>query len=54
MFDRGRLLAKILRSALSLIPGEAEDRILRGPLQGKKWIKGAGPNVYWAGSYEAN
>jgi FkbM family methyltransferase len=48
----GTLLAKILRFPLSLIPPEAEVRILRGPLRGKKWIAGAGPNAYWAGTYE--
>jgi len=46
------LLGKILRFPLSLIPPEAEVRILRGPLRGKKWIKGAGPNAYWVGTYE--
>jgi len=25
---------------------------LRGPLHGKKWIKGAGPNACWVGTYE--
>ena len=46
------MLGKILRFPLSLIPPEAEVRILRGPLRGKKWIKGAGPNAYWVGTYE--
>src|SRR5216684_4308319 len=45
-------LAKILRLPLSLIPREAEVRILRGPLRGMKWIKGSGPNAYWFGTYE--
>jgi FkbM family methyltransferase len=48
----GTLLAKILRLPLSLIPPETEVRILRGPLRGKKWIVGAGPNAYWVGTYE--
>jgi len=48
----GTLLAKILRLPLSLIPPETEVRILRGPLRGKKWIAGAGPNACWAGTYE--
>src|SRR5712664_3941316 len=48
----GTLLAKILRLPLSLIPPETEVRILRGPLRGKKWIAGAGPNAYWVGTYE--
>ena len=46
------LLGKIWRWPLSLVPAESEVRILRGPLRGKKWIKGAGPNAYWVGTYE--
>jgi FkbM family methyltransferase len=46
------LLGKILRLPLSLIPPETEVRILRGPLRLKKWIKGAGPNACWVGTYE--
>lgn len=46
------LVARILRLPLSLIPPEAEVRILAGPLRGKKWIKGAGPNACWVGTYE--
>jgi FkbM family methyltransferase len=52
MLSPRTLLAKILRLPLSLIPPDAEVRILRGPLRGKKWIKGAGPNAYWVGTYE--
>jgi FkbM family methyltransferase len=52
MLPSGTLLGKILRLPLSLIPSEAEVRILRGPLRGKKWIKGSGPNAYWFGTYE--
>ena len=46
------LLARILRLPLSLIPSEAQVRILRGPLRGIKWIKGSGPNAFWFGTYE--
>ena len=46
------LLGKVLRLPLSLIPREAEVRVLRGPLRGMKWIKGSGPNAYWFGTYE--
>ncbi len=46
--------SKILRLPLSLIPPETELRILRGPLRGKKWLKGAGPNAQWVGSYEVD
>jgi FkbM family methyltransferase len=52
MSSSGGLLAKILRLPLSLIPREAQVRILRGPLRGMKWIKGSGPNAYWFGTYE--
>lgn len=45
-------LGKFLRKTLDLIPNGSEVRILRGPLRGKKWIKGAGVNSYWLGSYE--
>jgi len=48
------LLSKILRWPLSLIPSETEVRVLRGPLRGMKWVKGAGPNAYWVGSYEVS
>jgi FkbM family methyltransferase len=46
------LLAKFLRLPLSLIPPETEVRVLSGPSRGKKWIKGAGPNSHWVGTYE--
>src|SRR6202011_1470817 len=52
MSPSGALLAKILRLPLSLIPRETQVRVLRGPLRGMKWIKGAGPNAYWFGTYE--
>ena len=52
MSSSGELLAKILRLPLSLIPREAEVRVLRGPLRGMKWIKGSGPNSYWFGTHE--
>jgi len=52
MLSPRTLLAKILWLPLSLIPPEAEVRILRGQLRGKKWIKGAGTNAYWVGTYE--
>ena len=48
------MLARILRLPLSLIPREAEVRILRGPLRGMRWVKGAGPNACWFGTYEAS
>jgi FkbM family methyltransferase len=52
MRSSGALLAKILRLPLSLVPRDAQVRVLRGPLRGVKWIKGSGPNAYWFGTYE--
>lgn len=49
-----RLFASILRYPLSLVPRDAEVRILRGPLRGKKWIVGAGTNACWFGTYEVS
>jgi len=46
------LLSKMLRWPFFLIPSDTEVRILRGPLRGKKWVKGSGPNAYWVGTYE--
>lgn len=51
MKPSGTWCARILRWLLRLIPAAAEVRILRGPLRGMKWIKGAGPNA-WVGTYE--
>jgi hypothetical protein len=46
------LFPDILRWICSLIPSETEFRTLRGPIRGMKWVKGAGPNAYWIGTYE--
>jgi FkbM family methyltransferase len=46
------IFSKILRWPLSLIPPDTKVRILRGPIRGMKWVKGAGPNAYWTGTYE--
>jgi FkbM family methyltransferase len=45
-------LTDVFRWPLKLIPSNAQMRVLRGPLRGMKWIKGAGPNAYWVGTYE--
>ena len=52
MVSTQTLVSKILRWPCSLIPSGTEVRVLRGPLRGKKWIKGSGPNAYWLGTYE--
>jgi FkbM family methyltransferase len=54
MLSGQTLLGKILRLPLFLIPSEAEVRILRGPLRGKKWIVGAANHACWAGTYEVD
>jgi FkbM family methyltransferase len=54
MSSSGALLAKIVRLPLSLIPRDAEVRVLRGPLRGMRWIKGSGPNACWFGTYEVS
>ena len=46
------MFSKIFRSLFSLIPPDTKVRILRGPIRGMKWVKGAGPNAYWFGTYE--
>src|ERR1700730_15902395 len=48
------LLGRILRAPLALLPREAETRILRGPLRGKKWIVGASSHACWTGTYEVD
>ena len=47
------MISRIVRAPLSLIPQETKVIIFRGPVRGKRWIKGAGPNTYWLGRYEA-
>ena len=47
-----KLIRALGRFPLSLVPRDAEVRILRGPLRGKKWIVGAGTNACWLGTYE--
>jgi FkbM family methyltransferase len=52
MISSNTLLARILRLPFALIPHEAEVRILSGPLRGRKWVRGAGPDACWVGTYE--
>lgn len=48
------LPGKFFRGVFGFIPNFLTLRIIQGPLKGKKWIKGAGVNGYWLGSYELN
>lgn len=42
----------ILRGILKFLPASLHVPILQGYLCGKKWIRGAGVNGYWLGTYE--
>lgn len=46
------MLGRALRSLLVFIPASTVLRIQQGPLRGKRWVKGAGVNSYWFGTYE--
>jgi len=46
------LIGQALRLPLRLIPKEAQVRIVRGPLRGKRWIAGSSNHGCWLGSYE--
>jgi FkbM family methyltransferase len=48
-----KIIGKILRVLLKLIPQNTTVSIVQGKLKGKKWIKGSGVNGYWLGSYES-
>lgn len=50
--SRKRLLGKVLRWPLDLIPRNTVLPVLQGNLRGKKWIVGAGNHGHWIGSYE--
>lgn len=46
------MMARILRSALHLIPPDAEWPILSGPLRGRRWVVGSARRAFWLGIYE--
>ena len=52
MISPKTFVSNILRLLLALIPPESEVRILRGPLRGMHWVKGASTNACWLGTYE--
>lgn len=52
MLSYQTVLGRLLRLPLSLIPSQAQVRILRGPLRGQKWIVGSSTHACWAGTYE--
>jgi FkbM family methyltransferase len=47
-----KLLGRVSRYPLRLLPGTMTVPILQGPLRGKKWIVGSQRNAFWLGSYE--
>jgi FkbM family methyltransferase len=49
---RSRLLGRILRTPLNLIPHGTVVPILQGYLRGKKWIVNPSLHSFWLGSYE--
>lgn len=50
--SRDKVLGKLLRYPLKLIPPATIVRILQGRLRGKKWIIGSCDHGCWLGSYE--
>ncbi len=51
IFGQG-ILGQGLRRLLSLIPAQFIIKIKQGPNKGFQWVKGAGVNGYWLGTYE--
>lgn len=47
------VLGRLVRLPLRLVSPEAEVRILRGPLRGRRWIVGSSSHGCWLGTYEA-
>lgn len=47
-----KLLGKISRYPLRILPGTMTVPILQGPLRGKRWIIGSQRHAFWLGSYE--
>jgi FkbM family methyltransferase len=47
------MLGRLARLPLRLVSPEAEMRILRGPLRGRRWIAGSSSHGCWLGTYEA-
>ena len=51
---RSRLVGRLLRAPLRLIPRTAVFPIIQGPVHGTKWIVGSGNHGYWLGWYESD
>jgi FkbM family methyltransferase len=51
---RSRLVGRLLRAPLRLVPRTAVVPIIQGPLQGTRWVVGSGNHGYWLGWYESD
>jgi FkbM family methyltransferase len=49
---RDRLIGRLLRLPLKILPRSAVVRIIQGRLKGLRWVLGAGTHGCWIGSYE--
>jgi FkbM family methyltransferase len=45
-------IKRLLRTPLNLIPAGLKVTVIRGPLQGKRWIVGSSTHACWYGTYE--
>jgi len=54
VIPRSRLVGRVLRAPLRLVPRAAVVPIIQGPLHGTRWIVGSGTHGYWLGWYEAD
>ncbi len=48
----GNPIKRLLRAPLQFIPRGLQVRVVRGPLQGKRWIVGSSINRCWLGIYD--
>jgi FkbM family methyltransferase len=51
---RSKLLGRICRIPLNMIPKGTVVPIMQGPLRGMRWVVGAGLHSFWLGGYEAD
>src|SRR5713226_9302198 len=50
--SRSRLLGRVLRAPLRLLPPALQVPVMQGRLKGKWWVVGSRVHGYWLGSYE--
>src|SRR5262245_24459731 len=51
---RSKLLGRICRIPLNLIPKGTVVPIMQGPLRGKRWVVSQSLHSFWLGSYEVD